>query len=135
MSVTAVRQGLKDAVSTVSGLRASAYKRDTVNPPCAEVTPGEWDPRTVLDADRSTREFIVTLYGGRTSEDTAQTLLDGYCEMSGATSVINAIQSDADLNGGTTADYAQVTNVSELIVVTVGAIDLLAVRLTVEVAF
>lgn len=134
MTLATARAGLATAVSTI--VDCSTYKRDQINPPCADVTPGEWDPRFVMGEGRTARPLIVTVYAGRTDEAEAQEALDSYVEMTGDTSLIAAIQDeDNAMNNGTTADYAVVTDVSELLVVTIGAIDYIAIRLTVEVCF
>lgn len=135
MSATTVRQALSTAVAT-TGLSSSPLVRDSISAPCAEIASGEWDPRFVMGEAKTTRDFIVTIFGGRVAEDTAQDNLDAYCDMTGTTSVIDAIQDETNaLNNGTTADYAVVKNVSELLVVPKGANDYLAIRLTVEVCF
>ena len=135
MTVATVRQALADAVDAISGLRASAYMPDKINPPIAVVNTGDFDPRMVLGEGKCERQFVVSVYAGRTPETAAQKLLDTYSELSGATSVIAAIQGWAALNNGTTADYAQVTNVSGLKVATVGTIEYLLVDFEIEVVF
>jgi hypothetical protein len=138
MTVAQVRQALADACATVSGLRSAPYMPDQINPPVAVVTPGDFDPRLTLGETKSQRQFVVSVYTGRTAETAAQKLLDSYCELSGATSVIAAIQGSAGLNGatgGTYADYAEVTNVSALKVSTIGLTEYLLVDFEIEVVF
>ena len=135
MTVATVRQAIADACATVTGLRGAAYRPDQLNPPIAVVTPGEFDPRDVMVQAEVTRPFTVSIYAGRTTEVAAQKLLDTYTDLSGSASVIAAIQASTSLHDGTTADFAEVTNVSALQVETIGAVDYLLVALTVEVAF
>lgn len=135
MTIAAVRSALSDAVGAITGLSASPYMVDNVNPPHAVVLQGGFDPRMVLSQTKAPREFTVRLFASRVAEVAGQKLLDTFCELSGATSVIAAIQGDSSLNGGATADYAEVQEVSALQVVTVGGIDYLAVDFTVEVVF
>lgn len=132
-TIAEVRASLAAACATVNGLRSSAYRLDAVAVPQAEVMEGAWDPRFVFAQGKATRDYIVTIYAGKVSERTAQALLDGYCEMTGSTSVIAAIQTATDLDGGSVADYAVVKDVSEPRIVTVGTVDYLAKALTVEV--
>jgi hypothetical protein len=76
----------------------------------------------------------VTIYTPRAADRAAQNLLDDWVELSGATSVIAAIQ-DGDNWQNVAVDYAQVVNVSEVQAVSVDTAEYLAVRLDVEVVW
>jgi hypothetical protein len=76
----------------------------------------------------------VTIYTPRAADRAAQNLLDDWVELTGATSVIAALQ-DEDNWQNVTVDYAQVVNVSEVQAVSVDTAEYLAVRLDVEVVF
>lgn len=134
MSTETVRDALADAAAGISGLRSSPYHLDSINPPIAVVTPGEFDPRLVFGQGKQVRPFIVTVYAGRTTEVHAQKLLDTYTELSGATSLLAALQATAVATAAG-ADYVEVTEVSGLQVVPVGEINYLAVQWTVEVCY
>lgn len=133
-TVNEVRQGLADAITDGVGLRAAHQWQDTLSAPIAVVTRRSFDPRYVFSGQRAAYQFLVTIYADRTNERAAQKLLDDYCELSGETSVIAAIQ-DGDNWTNVAVDYAQVTQVSEVQSVAVSESQFLAVSLDVEVVF
>lgn len=118
----------------IKGLRGSAIVPDQMVGPIAIVSRRAFDPRFVFSGAKSTYELTVTIYTPRAADRAAQNLLDDWVELTGATSVIAAIQ-DGDNWSNVTVDYAQVINVSEVQSVSVDTADYLAVRLDIEVVF
>lgn len=131
MSLATARAALADACATISGLHSSAYIVDAINVPMAVVGTVEFDPRMVMGESKCARQMRVTVYTGRTTEVAAQKLLDTYCELSGATSIVYAIQNNSALNA--IVDYLAVTSVRGPLVGTVGTIDYLILEIDVEV--
>ena len=127
------RTDLADVITTGTGLRAAPLVQDTMVAPIAVVSRRPFDPRMVLSQAKAAYQFTVTIYADRTDERAAQRKLDAYCELSGATSVLAAIQ-----NGSLwtkTVDYAQVTQIGDVQAVIIGESNYLAVELQVEVVF
>lgn len=132
-TVAEVRDELADVITTGAGLRATALVQDTLVAPIAVVSRRPFDPRMVLQQHKAAYQFTVTIYVDRTDERAAQRALDTYCEVSGANSVIAAIQNGS--NWSVTVDYAQVTQVGDVQPVIVGESNYLIVPLDVEVVF
>jgi hypothetical protein len=135
-TITEVREAIAAAVETIDGLRAVSYVADQVNPPVAHVYrkgpivydevqhgPGEYAADTLT--------FGVQVYASRTSDRVGQDLLDGYAEQTGDTSIKETVESDAALTA--LVDWALVTDVGPVEVVTIGAIDYYREDFTVQV--
>lgn len=135
MTVAAVRQAIADACATVSGLHAAPYVPDQINVPQAVVGTVEFDPRMVMGEGKCVRDVMVRVYTGRTAETAAQKLIDTYTELTGATSLIAALQGATALNNGTTADYVEVVRVRGPITEPIGTTDYLVLELDLEVCF
>lgn len=112
----AIRDDLVDviahAVVNSAAVRAIGFVPDAIPAPCATVTWREMDPRLVLSEAKSAYSLLVRLWVPRTSERAGQDWLDDACEVSGATSVIAAIQTGS--NWTQTIDYAVVTLIGEV---------------------
>lgn len=132
-TVAAVRSAMSDACATVSGLHATAYVADQINPPQAIVGTVDFDPRMVMGEGKCARRMKVTVYVNRTAEIAGQKLLDTYCELSGSSSLIAALQNNTALNA--LVDYLSVTTVRGPLLGTVGTIDYLILEIDVEVVF
>lgn len=133
-----MRAALATAAATVSGLRANGYMPDNIQVPMAVVLPTPFDPRLVEAGTKTEHEYEMVLFTARAPGEASQKLLDSYCELSGATSVIAAIAASTGLNGangGTYADYAQVTEVSGLEITPNNGVEYLTRKLTIEVVF
>lgn len=130
MTIAAVRQGIADALGTISGLRVSPYATDTVNVPHAMVIRREL---TYATSESGTFDgvFGVRVFVNRSGEVAGQKLLDGYCETVGATSVKAAL--DGKLGGA--CHYCVVKTVSEADLVVVGDVAYVMVEFDLEVAF
>ena len=132
-TVQEVRSALADAIA-VTGLRSAPMWQDTFTAPIAIITRREFDPRLVFTSSRASYEFTVTIYADRTNERAAQVLLDDYCELEGAESVVAAIQDDANWSS-VDMDYVQVTRIGEVSATSQGESNYLTVPIDVEVVF
>jgi hypothetical protein len=134
-TIADVRAALAEAVATTGGLNVSAYLRDTIVAPAAQVFRAEMDPRLVLGSSKQAYAFGVRLYVGRTSEEGGQVAVDEYCAMAGATSIRAAVELDTNWPSPAVVDYAQVTQVGETEVVEIAGVQYLVVDFTVEVVW
>lgn len=132
-TVTEVRDDLAAVITAGTGLRAAALVQDIMVAPIAVVSRRPFDPRMVLQQAKAAYQFTVTIYADRTDERAAQRKLDAYCELSGSTSVLAAIQ-DGSL-WSEDVDYAQVTQIGDVQAVIIGESNYLAVEMAVEVVF
>ena len=130
-TLSALRSGIATNLATISGLRTSATVPDDVNPPIAVVAPQGITFDTSFARGLDTYEFNVLVIVGRVDERTAQNLLDGYCNPTGATSIKTAIESDRTL-GGEVQDL-RVTEMRNYSSVPVGEITYLAAEFVVTV--
>lgn len=99
-NLSAIRDGIKARLVTISGLRASDLLADAINPPEAVVGGPElinFDVTYGRGADRFT--LPVRVYASRASERAGQDKLDSYLMTSGATSIKAAIEGDKTLGG------------------------------------
>jgi hypothetical protein len=95
-----VKEGLKTAIQTVSGLRAFDYQPDQVNPPFAWPTLDEIRfHQTGMGSGGVVMDFTITIVVQRVSERNAQDKIDQYTAWSGAQSVRAAIEEDRTLGG------------------------------------
>ena len=112
-TISQVKDGLKTAINTVSGLRAFDYQPDQVNPPFAWPTLDTVTyHQTGMNNGGVVMNFTVTLVVNRASERTAQDQLDQYMNWDGAKSLRAAIEADRTL-GGVCSDLI-VTNAENL---------------------
>lgn len=132
-TVTEVRDDLAAVITAGTGLRAAPLVQDVMVAPIAVVSRRPFDPRMVLSQASAAYQFTVTIYVDRTDERAAQRALDGYCELSGTTSVLAAIQNGSLWTKD--VDYAQVVQIGDVVPVVVGESNYLIVQLDVEVVF
>lgn len=130
-TISAIRTGLATNLATISGLRTAATMPDNPNPPIAIVMPQNISFDTAFSRGLDTYEFVVLVIVGRVDERTAQNLLDGYCNPTGATSIKTALESDRKL-GGQVQDL-RVTEMRNYSSVPVGEITYLAAEFVVSV--
>lgn len=98
-SIYALRTGLATNIGTISGLRASAELPDNPNPPIAVINLESIDYHGAMRDGLTTYNFVVSVIVGRSAEREMQRKLDAYCDVSGATSVKQAIESNRTLSG------------------------------------
>ena len=131
MSVSELRQGLATNLATISGLRASSFVPDNPTPPITVVVPKNIQFDAAMGRGMDTYTFDVLVIAQRASERNAQSLLDGYCNPTGSSSVKTAIESDKTL-GGKAFDL-RVTEMSNYTSLAIGETQYLAATFTVTV--
>jgi hypothetical protein len=98
-ALTDLRTGLANRLTTITGLRSSAYIPDNPQPPVAVVMPGRITYDQAFGRGSDEYSFTIMLIVGRVADRASQTTLDGYCESSGSRSVKAAIEGDRSLGG------------------------------------
>ena len=131
MSVSELRTGIATNLGTISGLRTSAFVPDNPTPPIAVVIPQRIEFDAAMNRGMDTYTFDVLVIAQRMSERNAQSLLDGYCNPTGSSSVKTAIESDTTL-GGKAFDL-RVTEMSNYQALTIGETQYLAATFSVTV--
>jgi hypothetical protein len=131
MSISSLRSGLGANLATIAGLRVSTYIPDDISPPVAVISAPTVTYDTAFRQGLTTFDFTVTVLVGRTSERSAQSKLDAYCDPTGAQSVKAALESDQTLGGA--AQALRVTRTNGNAAVLVGETTYAAVELTVVV--
>lgn len=109
-SLPAIREGIRDRLNTISGLRCYAVMPPKPEPPAAAVAvrSAEMD----LDMDGNCKySFEIWLYVNPGDLTRAQSALDEYLDTTGEKSIRNAIAGDPSLGG--VADWAKVTGWNE----------------------
>jgi len=134
-TIADVRTQMATAAVVADGLqRCHPYLLDKIVPPCAEITTLPRDPRMVLSKAKAPYRFVITVYVDRTSERAGQELLDTFAEPTGATSLTEAIEAEA--NWGTVdVDYVTVTDISGISEVELAGSKYLIERFIVEVCW
>ena len=130
-TIAQVRDALADVVSA-TGLPALAYLSDTVNTPCAHVYPKAMDPRLVFSQAKAEYPFGVIVYTNRTEPHEAQTMLDLCRELTGAQSILQAVQGEWTVG---VVDYCTVTRISEVETVEVAGVSYLIVEFDLEIVW
>lgn len=130
-NVGTIRTALAANLSTISGLRTSAWVPDNINPPIAVIRPDSitFDAAFARGLDDMT--FLVLVIVGRVDERSAQAKLDAYCETTGASSIKRAIESDRTL-GGAVSDL-RVTEMRNYTTLNIGDVIYLAAEFVVQV--
>lgn len=131
MSVSELRTGIATNLGSISGLRTSAFVPDNPTPPIAVVIPQRIEFDAAMNRGMDTYTFDVLVIAQRMSERNAQSLLDGYCNPTGSSSVKTAIESDTTL-GGKAFDL-RVTEMSNYQALTIGETQYLAATFSVTV--
>jgi hypothetical protein len=100
-TVTAVADGLKARLATISGLRTSSYQPEQLNPPFAFPSLNTVTYNRTMGGGNSvsTMDFTVSVVVGRWVDRVAHTLLDNYLSPNGATSIKLALEGDKTLGG------------------------------------
>lgn len=105
-NITAIRDGLKTRLQTISGLRVWEYVTGTVAVPAAVILPGDGGRgRRAIDFDMTMGRgsdmfmFTILVLVSDAVERTSIDALDSYLASSGATSVKAAVEGDGTLGG------------------------------------
>lgn len=131
MSVSDLRSGIATNLATITGLRTSAFVPDNPTPPIAVVVPQRIEYDAAMNRGMDTYTFDVLVIAQRMSERNAQSLLDGYCNPTGSSSVKTALEADTTL-GGKAFDL-RVTEMSNYQALTIGDTQYLAATFSVTV--
>lgn len=131
MTVSELRTGIATNLATISGLRTSAFVPDNPTPPIAVVVPQRIEYDAAMNRGMDTYMFDVLVIAQRMSERNAQSLLDGYCNPTGSSSVKTALETDTTL-GGKAFDL-RVTEMSNYQALTIGDTQYLAATFSVTV--
>jgi hypothetical protein len=130
-SVSAIRDGLRARLATISGLRAYARLQGDIEVPGAVVVPSGGTYDSTMGRGSDDMVFEVRLAVSRADDRTAQELLDQYLAGAGAKSVKAAIEADKTLGG--VVDFARVAGWDDYGDVTVAGVQYFGTTLTVEV--
>lgn len=138
-SVTAIRNGIKDRLATISGLRAHAFVVGDVVPPAAIVIPGDPGRKNAMaiaynaTMGRGSDDFLFTilLLVANKVERTSQEALDAYLAGSGAQSIYAAIDGEDTLGG--VAHFTRVVGVRDYGLVSYGGQQYVGAEFMVEV--
>jgi len=98
-SLSDLREGIAENLSTIVGLRVSSFVPDNPNAPMAVVAPQSIEYHKAFANGFNTYNFTVAVYVARVSERTGQNNLDAYCASTGSSSIKSAIESDRTLAG------------------------------------
>jgi hypothetical protein len=110
-SIDEVCDALAAAVATIPELRAKGYIDDVINPNDAHVFTREFDPRMVFTTTPITYQLGVRLFVRRSPLRSAQKTLRGFMEPTGSTSVLAAIEDEA--NWPTDVHFVEVTSIGQ----------------------
>jgi hypothetical protein len=98
-SLSDIRDGIATNLATIVGLRTTGYIPGQVTPPYAIISPDGIEYHKSFHNGFNTYNFTISIVVGQAESRTAQTILDGYCSPTGATSIKSAIESDKTLAG------------------------------------
>jgi hypothetical protein len=98
-SLSDLREGIAENLSTIVGLRVSSFVPDNPNAPMAVVSPQGIEYHKSFANGFNTYNFSVAVFVARVSERTGQNSLDAYCSSTGSSSIKSAIESDRTLAG------------------------------------
>ncbi len=98
-TISAVAEGLKTRLATISGLRCYDYQPEQTNPPFAFVNLNNITYHAAFQGGMQEMEWTVTVVVGRWVDRQANARLDEYAAYSGAKSVRAAIEADKTLGG------------------------------------
>ena len=96
-SMTALRDGLKVRLATISGLRCFDVWPDTISVPAAIVVPKSQSMKLTFGGDYKHHTFEITVAVQQGTLRTAQDALDAYWSDTGSSSIEAAILGDPTL--------------------------------------
>jgi len=130
MSIGIIRTGLETRLATITGLRAENVWPDTIKTPAAIVRPVRGTVHTTF-ARRSSIFFEILIVVQESTLARAQDKIDGYLAITGANSVLAAIEGDETLGGA--AEDCNVTGWRDYGPMTIGDVQYFGVVFDVEV--
>jgi len=130
-TVTQVATGLATNLSTITGLRTSAYQPEQLNTPLAFPILNTVTFHKAMGGGDVTMDWTITVLVGRYTDRTAFATLDGYLSYSGATSVRAAIESDKTLGG--VCQTLVVSSAADISSVNAADAEFLQIQFTVQV--
>jgi hypothetical protein len=98
-TIGSIQDGLAVNLATIQGLRTSSFVPDNPSPPIAIPMPKGIEYDKAFGHGLHLYRYDVIVIAVRASERIAQSVLDAYCDPSGASSVKAAIESDRTLGG------------------------------------
>jgi hypothetical protein len=133
-SVSAIRDGLRTRLATISGLRVPHRPPGEVTTPAAIVAGPAISYDSTMSRGSDDFTFTVSLLMSRGWDRAAEQQLDGYLAGSGSSSVKQVLEADPAGLGVSGVDYVHVVSTTEPGSIEVGAISYFGVQITVEVA-
>lgn len=128
-SVFDIRTALASSLSSISGLRTSAYIPDNPNPPIAVVMPERIDYDLNAQRGADTYTFSIMIIVSRSDERSAQRELDAY--LIGDRAIKAAVESDRTLGG--VVNTTRVTEMRSYSSVVIGETTYMSAQLVCEV--
>lgn len=100
-SVSAIAEGLKNRLATISGVRAYSYQPEQLNPPFAYPILNGVTYHQTMGMGNAVTQFDWSVYVivGRWVDRVAITNLDGFLSPTGASSIRAALEGDLTLGG------------------------------------
>lgn len=98
-TISELRTGIGDALSTLAGLRSYEQIPDTPVTPCAIIELRRVNYDTTMARGADEYQFTITVLSGRADDRTAQTRVEAAVAGSGNASIKAAIESDPTLGG------------------------------------
>lgn len=130
-SISAIRDGLKTRLETISGLRAHDTVPGQINPPAAVVRRRQINFDSTMARGSDDFLFTITLLIQFGENRNAQNQLDAYLAGSGTLSIKAAIEGEQTLGG--VVDFARVAQAGEDALMEYNGVEYLSVDFTVEV--
>lgn len=94
-----VMQGIETRLETITGLRATDFTADQINPPHAMVAINDVDYRLTMGRGKYQINFEIAVFTSAALDRTGQRALLAYANPRGSSSVIVAFEADKTLGG------------------------------------
>lgn len=132
MTYSGIRAGISTRLASI-GLEAHGMMVTNPQPPCAMVRPTDHDYDLVMSDGGDMQRYDVLLFAsqGQTAWDVAQSMVDGWLDRSGATSVKACFEADVTLSG--TCHTSRITGWRDYGIVSYNGIEYFGVRFLLEV--
>jgi hypothetical protein len=124
-------EGLAGAVSNV--VRCTPHRTSSVNPPCAMVVRKEFDPRLVMSDRKAVYQFDVVVFANASTDRPPHKKLEAFAAVEGNDSIRAAVEDDT--NWSVDIDYAAVTLIGEVALITYANEEYWVLPISVEVCF